>query len=264
MCYPNRESQKNFNGVHKTSKVKVVANVRFMQLRPDLQAGHLSEGSRDLKAWWSKRHSWSWKALGKKFMLTRLGDKWKDPWWFLWEGCEKEVKCKPLRKQKREYKKRTVFSDVILQLQLNPSSTALGIEESDCCKEVAVVPSAKNVAVRREVAVHRSSTVISETQTFNPYAFLLFLDIAFLAFALSIFVTSLMFSAFALWKIITKRYYLGQSVKMKHCRMKNYWRRTLLLIYLLYSCYLPHPLPALFLAPFVVRSVWLSVLVLCS
>ena len=57
MCYANRESQKNFNGVHKTSKVKVVANVRFIQLRPDLQAGHLSEGSRDLKAWWSKRHS---------------------------------------------------------------------------------------------------------------------------------------------------------------------------------------------------------------
>ena len=161
-------------------------------------------------------------------MLTRLGDKWKDPWWFLWEGCEKEVKCKPLRKQKREYKKRTVFSDVILQLQLNPSSTAWGIEESGCCKEVAVVPSAKNVAVRREVAVCRSSTVISETQTFNPYAFLLFLDVAFLAFALSIFVTSLMFSAFALWKIITKRYYLGQSVKMKPCRMKNYWGRTLL------------------------------------
>ena len=237
MCYTNRESQKkgqltsekNFNRVHKTSKVKVVANVRFIQLRPDLQAGHLSEGSRDLKTWWSKRHPWSWKALGKKCMLTRLGDKWKDPWWFLWEGCEKEVKCKLLRKQKREYKKRTVFSDVILQLQLNPSSTAtLGIEESDCCKEVAVVPSAKNVAVRREVAVCRSSTVISETQTFNPYAFLLFLDIAFLAFALSIFVTSLMFSAFALWKIITKRYYLGQSVKMKHCRMKNYWGRTLL------------------------------------
>ena len=109
------------------------------------------------------------------------------------------MKCKLLRKQKREYKKRTVFSDVILQLQLNPSSKAtLGIEESGCCKEVAVVPSAKNVAVRREVAVHRSSTVISETQTFNPYAFLLFLDVAFLAFALSIFVTSLMFSAFAL------------------------------------------------------------------
>ena len=157
-------------------------------------------------------------------MLTRLGDKWKDPWWFLWEGCEKEVKCKPLRKQNREYKRRTVFSDVILQLQLNPSSKfTLGIEESGCCKEVAVVPSAKNVAVRR------SSTVISETQTFNPYAFPLFLDIAFLAFALSIIVTSLMFSAFALWKISTKRYHdLGQSVKMKHCRMKNYWRRTLL------------------------------------
>ena len=108
------------------------------------------------------------------------------------------MKCKPLRKQKREYKKRTVFSDVILQLQLNPSSTALGIEESRCCKEVAVVPSAKNVAVRREVAVCRSSTVISETQTFNQYTFPLFLDVAFLAFALSIFVTSLMFSAFAL------------------------------------------------------------------
>ena len=259
MCYPNRESQKNFNGVHKTSKVKVVENVRFIQLRPDLQAGHLSEGSRDLKAWWSKRHSWSWKALGKKFMLARLGDKWKDPWWFLWEGCEKEVKCKLLRKQKREYKKRTVFSDVILQLQLNPSLTAtLGIEETGCCKEVAVVPSAKNVAVRR------SSTVISETQTFNQYTFPLFLDVAFLAFALSIFVTSLMFSAFAFWKIITKRYYLGQSVKMKHCRMKNYWRQTLLLIYLLFSCFLPHSLPALFLAPFVVRSVWLSFLVLCS
>ena len=108
------------------------------------------------------------------------------------------MKCKPLRKQKREYKKRTVFSDVILQLQLNPSSTALGIEESGCCKEVAVVPSAKNAAVRREVAVCRSLTVISETQTFNPYAFPLFLDVAFLAFAISIFVTSLMFSAFAL------------------------------------------------------------------
>ena len=107
------------------------------------------------------------------------------------------MKCKLLRKQKREYKKRTVFSDVILQLQLNPSLTALGIEESDCCKEVAVVLSAKNVAVRREVAVRRSSTVISETQTFNPYAFPLFLDIAFLAFAISIFVTFLMFSAFA-------------------------------------------------------------------
>ena len=117
---------------------------------------------------------------------------------FCGKGCEKEVKCKPLRKQKREYKKSTVFSDVILQLQLNPSSTALGIEESGCCKEVAVVPSAKNVAVRREVAVCRSSTVISETQTFNPYAFPFFLDIAFLAFALSIIVTSLMFSAFAL------------------------------------------------------------------
>ena len=258
--------EKNFNRVHKTSKMKVVANARFMQLRPDLRAlaGHLSEGSRDLKAWWSKRHSWSWKALGKKFMLTRLGDKWKDPWWFLWEGCEKEVKCKPLRKRKRECKKRTVFSDVTLQLQLNPSSTALGIEESGCCKGVAVVPSAKNVAVRREVAVCRSSTVTSETQTFNPYAFPLFLDVAFLAFALSIFVTSLMFSAFALWKISTKRYYLGQSVKMKHCRMKNYWRQTLLLIYLLFSCFLSHPLPALFLAPFVVRSVWHSFLVLCS
>ena len=200
-----------------------------MQLRPDLRAGHLSEVSRDLKAWWSKRHSWSWKALAKKCMLTRLGDKWKDPWWFLWEGCEKEVKCKLLRKQKRAYKKRTVFSDVILQLQLNPSSTAaLGIEESGCYKEVAVVPSAKNVAVRREVAVRRSSTVMSETQTFNPYAFPLFLDVAFLAFALSIFVTFLMFSAFAHWKINTKTYSIGQSVKMKHCRMKNYWRRTLL------------------------------------
>ena len=50
-------SEKNFNGVHKTSKVKVVTNARFMQLRPELQAGHLSEVSRDLKAWWSKRHS---------------------------------------------------------------------------------------------------------------------------------------------------------------------------------------------------------------
>ena len=48
------------------------------------------------------------------FLLTRLGDKWKDPWWFLWEGCEKELKCKPLRKRKREYKRRMVFSDVIL------------------------------------------------------------------------------------------------------------------------------------------------------
>ena len=66
----------------------------------------------------------------------------------MWEGCEKEVKCKPLRKQKREYRKRTVFSDVILQLQLNPYSTAtLGIEESGCCKELAVVLSAKNVVV---------------------------------------------------------------------------------------------------------------------
>ena len=108
------------------------------------------------------------------------------------------MKFKPLRKRKREYKKRTVFSDVILQLQLNPSSTALGIEETGCCKEVAVVPSAKNVAFRREVAVCRSSTVISETQTFNQYTFPLFLDVACLAFALSIFVTSLMFSAFAL------------------------------------------------------------------
>ena len=108
------------------------------------------------------------------------------------------MKCKLLRKQKREYKKRTVFSDVILQSQLNPSLTALGIEESGRCKEVAVVPSAKNVVVRREGAVHRSSTVISETQTFNRYAFPLFLDVAFLAFALSIFVASLMFSAFAL------------------------------------------------------------------
>ena len=71
VCYPNRESQKNFNGVHKTSKVKVVANVRFIQLRPDLQAGHLSEGSRDLKAWWSKRHPWSWKALGKKMYVNK-------------------------------------------------------------------------------------------------------------------------------------------------------------------------------------------------
>ena len=109
------------------------------------------------------------------------------------------MKCKPLRKQKREYKKRTVFSDVKLQLKLKLSSKSTsGIEESDCCKEVAVVLSAKNVAVRREGAVCRSSTVISETQTFNPYAFPLFLDVAFLAFALSIFVTSLMFSAFAL------------------------------------------------------------------
>ena len=140
-------SEKNFNGVHNTSKVKVVANARFMQLRPDLQAGHLPEVSRDLKAWWSKRHSWSWKALGKKIMLTRLGDKWKDPWWFLWEGCEKEVKCKPFRKQKREFKRRTVFSDVILQLQLNPSSTTLGIEESGCCKEVAVVERWKQVSI---------------------------------------------------------------------------------------------------------------------
>ena len=59
----------------------------------------------------------------------------------MWKGCEKEVKCELLRKQNlREYKKRTVFSDVILQLQLNPSSTAtLGIEESGCCKEVAIV-----------------------------------------------------------------------------------------------------------------------------
>ena len=161
-------------------------------------------------------------------MLTRLGDKWKDPWWFLWEGCEKGVKCKPLRKRRREYKKRTVFSDVTLQLQLNPSSTALGIEESDCCKEVAVVPSAKNVAVRREVAVCRSSTVISETPTFNPYAFPLFLDVAFLAFAISIFVTFLMFSAFAHWKVNTKTYSIGQSVKRKHCWMKNYWGRALL------------------------------------
>ena len=64
MCYTNTESQKkgqltsekNFNGVHKTSKVKVVANVRFMQLRQDLQAGHLSEGLHDLKTWWNKRH----------------------------------------------------------------------------------------------------------------------------------------------------------------------------------------------------------------
>ena len=155
MCYTNTESQKkgqltsekNFNGVHKTSKVKVVANSRFMQLRPNLQAGHLSEVSDDLKTWWSKRHPWSWKALGKKFLLSRLGDKWKDTWWFLWEGCEKEVKCKPLRKRKREYKRRTVFSDVILQLQLNPSSTTLGIEESGCCKEVAVVERWKQVSI---------------------------------------------------------------------------------------------------------------------
>ena len=132
-------SEKNFNGVYKPSKVKVVANAGFMQLRPDLQVGHLSEGSRDLKTWWSKRHPWPWKALGKKIPLSRLGDKWKDPWWFLWEGCEKEVKFKPLREQKREFKRRTVFSDVILQLQLNPSPTALGIEESGCCKEVVVV-----------------------------------------------------------------------------------------------------------------------------
>ena len=124
-------SEKNFNGVHKTSKVKVVANARFMQLRPDLQAGHLSEVSRDLRAWWSKRHSCSWKALGKKITLTRLGDKWKDHWWFLCEGYKKELKCKPLRKRKRVYKRCTVFSDVILQLQLKLSLTAtLGIEES--------------------------------------------------------------------------------------------------------------------------------------
>ena len=97
--------------------------------------------------------------------------------------------------------------DAILQLQLNPSSTALGIEESGYCKEVAVVERWKQASISmdcrqkcgrcREVAVRRSSTVISETQTFNPYAFPLFLDIAFLAFALSIFVTFLMFSAFA-------------------------------------------------------------------
>ena len=115
----------------------------------------------------------------------------------MWEGCEKEVKCKRLRKRKREYKRRAVLSYIILKLKLSSKAT-LEIEETGCCKEVAVVPSAKNVAVRREVAVRRSSTVISETQTFNPYAFPLFLDVAFLAFALSIFVTSLMFSAFAL------------------------------------------------------------------
>ena len=117
-------------------------------------------------------------------------------------------------------------------------TATLGIEERGCCKEVAVVERFKQVSMYRlsakygrcrEVAVRRSSTVTSETQTFNPYTFPLFLDIAFLAFALSIIVTFLMFSAFALWKISTKRYRdLGQSVKMKHCRMKNHWRRTLL------------------------------------
>lgn len=103
VCCTNRESkkkvqltsEKNFNGVHKTSKVKVVPNARFMQLRPDLQAGHLSEVSRDLKTWWSKRHSCSWKALEKKFLLSRLGDKWKDPWWFFWKGVRKNWNVSP-------------------------------------------------------------------------------------------------------------------------------------------------------------------------